>query len=54
MPVKLPFKLPKLAFLRLKEQAMISGNVGETGIFNERGHEKKCKGSNGPIPTMTS
>lgn len=27
---------------------------GKTEIFNERGHENKCEGSNGPIPTMTS
>lgn len=27
---------------------------GETGIFSGRGHENKCEGSNGPIPTMTS
>lgn len=54
MTVKLPFKSQKLAFLLLEEQAATSGNMRETGILSERGHENKCEGSNGPIPTMTS
>lgn len=54
MSVKLLFKLPKLAFLLHKEQAGTSGNMGGNWIFSGRGHENKCAGRNGPIPSMTS
>lgn len=54
MPIKLPCRLRKLSSLLLKEQAKISVKWWKTGKFCERGHEHKCEGSNGPVPTMTS
>lgn len=43
MLVKLPFELAKLAFLWLKEQAMISGNTVETGIFMKEVMKRNMK-----------